>query len=585
MKNILPKSSSLKSILLYGFCLCIPNFAIAAPAEPVVLSRGLGDEFSASLTGAYAINIGDPKMAARAFERAWSKNPSNMEAYGRALQAFMISGDINNAIRLAKAAPVDTRGQNADILLANEAFKDGRVDEVLTYTHENKYSDARAIYARHLQAWVLAYRGKNTAAINLINQVSGNRGLDKEVYYSRALLYQFLGLNDEALSNYETAFAIGGRASIGVVSYAEFLAQIGKTQEALDLLRSFGAKDEASFWYNETYQKIKNQKTSQKFDNKKLENLQKFAARGLGIIGLAMATDTKNGSPLGELMMASRIDPNLQILKIDAANFMIALGLADDAKALLAKVPQNSVFGDQANVILAGLEFKNNKTQSIALLQKNLKTRPSLPNRVNLASFYLASENWVEAQSFYDGLIKDSKNVSEQEIGIKKWQLYYGRANAFIGQKKYDLAISDLREAIKSEPKNPILLNSLGYILADNNQSLDEAYELLEEAVSKRPQSGETIDSLGWVLFKMGKYDEALDRLEQAIVKAPNVGEIAEHLGDAYWETNRRDEALLEWKKAINLHTNSKDKDRVKNKLETGLFNNQAPPKMVEQKN
>lgn len=584
MKKIGCHSIYLFASFVFGIGSLLPNYSQAAGTEPVILNRGLSDEFSASLTGAYAINIGDPKMAARAFERAWAKNPTNMDVYSRALQAYMISGDIINAIRLAKSAPIATRGQNADILLANEAFKDGRVDEVLTYTHENKYSDARAIYARHLQAWVLAYRGKKTAAINLINQVSGNRGLDKEVYFSRALLYQFLGENSEAKANYETAFAIGGRTSIGIVSYAEFLAQIGNKDEALDVLRSLGTSSDATFWYNETYEAIKANKIPSKIDNNKLPVLQKMAARGLGIIGLAMAADTRNGSPLGEILMASRIDNNLHILKLEAANFMVNLALIDDAKLILSQIPVNSGFGDQASVAIASLEFSKSKEKSIAILQKSLKSRPNFNNRINLASFYLGAEKWLEAEGLYNQLLKDTQNLSEQAIGIKKWQLFYGRSNSLIGQKKFKAAINDLREALKLEPKNPTLLNALGYILADTNQDLDEALELLQEAVAKRPQNGETIDSLGWVLFRLGRYEDALDRLESAISYAPNVGEIAEHLGDAYWFTNRRDEAMLEWKKAFNLHTAKADKDRVKVKLTSGIPKVEVPAQLAKTK-
>lgn len=585
MKKIGYQSISLFAAYIFGFVAFLPNYSNAAGTEPIILNRGLSDEFSASLTGSYAINIGDPKMAARAFERAWAKNPSNMDVYSRALQAYMISGDIINALRLAKSAPIATRGQNADILLANEAFKDGRIDEVLTYTHENKYSDARAIYARHLQAWVLAFRGKKAAAINLINQVSGNRGLDKEVYYSRALLYQFLGENTDAKANYETAFAIGGRTSIGIVSYAEFLAQIGEKDEALDILRSLGTDFDATFWFNETYEAIKANKIPTKIDNSKIAVLQKMAARGLGIIGLAMSADTKNGSPLGEIMMASRIDNNLHILKLEAASFMVNLGLVEDAKLILQKVPVNTSFGDQASVALASLEFSKNKEKSIIILQNALKIRPNFNNRINLASFYLGSEKWQMAENIYNSLIKDSQNLSEQAIGLKKWQLLYGRSNALIGQKKHKEAIKDLREAISLEPRNPTLLNALGYILADNNQDLNEALEILEEAVARRPKSGETIDSLGWVLFRLGRYEEALDRLEDAIVYAPNVGEIAEHLGDAYWFTNRYEEARLEWKKAYNLHTNKLDKDRVKTKMTNGIPKVHIPAKIATTNN
>lgn len=561
----------LKSHVLSAVCLsfiCAPfvnsQNANALDAKPVVFDRGFGEVLSANLTGSYAVKIGDSKMAARAFELAWLNDRGNYNAFKNSIKAYLIAGDLDKALKLAKMGNQKLRGSDAELVIANDEFKKGNLKPILAYDNYVELSEARALYARHLKAWALALSGDKAGAIDAIAQKSGIRNIDKNAYFSRAIMLQFLGDDDGAKSAYETAYGLGGRTIIGVTNYARFLAQTSHKDDALDILR---ATDNVSdvIVLNDVYDEIKNSSKASKPNGKNMASL------ALANIAQSIAYDNKSGSPLGELAMSLALNKDLQIIKIDIARFQNALELEDDVNAQLANIDKNSVYGDIASSINSALLYPKDEKAAIENLQKSAKNRPNFFNLSSLANYYVASEKFKDAQLLYDKLIEQSKGLSEQAMGTKKWQLYFGRSNAFTGLKNPQAAIKDLRAANDLEPDNPLLLNSLGYILADNNVELEEARKLLEKAVQMRPQSGETIDSLGWLMFRQGDYEAAIDRLEFAMMLSPNVAEIAEHLGDAYWTTNRKEEAKLEWSKAVSLTKSSDDKARITAKMLKGI--------------
>ena len=68
----------------------------------------------------------------------------------------------------------------------------------------------------------------------------------------------------------------------------------------------------------------------------------------------------------------------------------------------------------------------------------------------------------------------------------------------------------------KTNPRNPIALNNLGYFLVERNEKLDEALELIKQAVKIDPTNPSYLDSLGWAYFKLGKFTEAEKNLKEA---------------------------------------------------------------------
>lgn len=109
-----------------------------------------------------------------------------------------------------------------------------------------------------------------------------------------------------------------------------------------------------------------------------------------------------------------------------------------------------------------------------------------------------------------------------------------------------------LRELIAAKPDHHHAYNALGYSLADRNERLPEAKQLIEKAVSMAPDDAYIQDSLGWVEFRLGNTERALDILRQAYGKRPDP-EIAAHLGEVLWTKGERDEARRVWREGLAL--------------------------------
>lgn len=109
-----------------------------------------------------------------------------------------------------------------------------------------------------------------------------------------------------------------------------------------------------------------------------------------------------------------------------------------------------------------------------------------------------------------------------------------------------------LRTIIAGRPDYHHAYNALGYSLAERNQRLPEARQLILKALEFAPGDPLISDSLGWVEFRMGNLPEAA-RILQSAYKAKPDAEIAAHLGEVMWAMGRSDQATVIWKEGLQL--------------------------------
>jgi tetratricopeptide (TPR) repeat protein len=104
-----------------------------------------------------------------------------------------------------------------------------------------------------------------------------------------------------------------------------------------------------------------------------------------------------------------------------------------------------------------------------------------------------------------------------------------------------------LRRVIELKPDHHHAYNALGYSLAERNERLPEARDLIAKAVELAPTDPFIADSLGWVEYRLGNHAQALLHLKRAYASRPDT-EIAAHLGEVLWVTGARDEARRVWR-------------------------------------
>jgi tetratricopeptide (TPR) repeat protein len=116
------------------------------------------------------------------------------------------------------------------------------------------------------------------------------------------------------------------------------------------------------------------------------------------------------------------------------------------------------------------------------------------------------------------------------EDGFESAKVYSALAYSLFLQKKPDESIALLEKALELDDDNANALNSLGFILAEQNTRLGTALKYCERAVEKNPRSFAYLDSLGWVHYRIGDLKSARMFLRKALEYSPRNREILVHL-------------------------------------------------------
>ena len=168
--------------------------------------------------------------------------------------------------------------------------------------------------------------------------------------------------------------------------------------------------------------------------------------------------------------------------------------------------------------------------------------RASLP--IQATQIFTIEAEWLNLHDYSDEaftLIEDALSITPNDT-----TLLYTRA-MMIESTDFPQAEKDLRQVLALEPDNATVQNALGYTLLLHTDRFNEAHQLIQSALNTEPEDPAILDSMGWVLHKMGRSHEALPYLEKAhgLYSDP---EVSSHLIQVYWATGHEEKAksLLE---------------------------------------
>lgn len=257
---------------------------------------------------------------------------------------------------------------------------------------------------------------------------------------------------------------------------------------------------------------------------------------------------------LKALEQAKRLDPQSVYIRLKISSLYLNLGDLQRAEKELTeakKIDPENIEVSVALIFLYSYTQKNDlfEKEYEFFLEKSHTVKPEDVNIANyLAQFYFYKKRYDAALKIYEVLVKNNPDFIEGYFWIGYLYEETGRrADAIAAWKK----------ALQKDPEHAAVLNSLGYVYAEEGICLDEAEAMIKKALEKEPESGAYLDSLGWIYFKKKQYLQAEEYLKKSIAQDKDPI-IYEHLGDLYVVINNIEEALKYYKEGFSFFPDAK---------------------------
>jgi tetratricopeptide (TPR) repeat protein len=254
------------------------------------------------------------------------------------------------------------------------------------------------------------------------------------------------------------------------------------------------------------------------------------------------------------------VNPRIDVTARQAAA-LINGGNAAEARTLLEQAAKKKSPPDAALLyMLTQAQRQLKDFEAAAATAQQLKTAYPDDPRVAYLNAQLLQDKGrtAEAITAFADLIKRTP----QDAG-----LVYEYAGLLEKAGRVPDAERALRDLLSKDPLDANALNSLGYLLADHGQRLDEAVDLLQRALKVEPGNPSFLDSLGWAYFQLGKIDLADAPLTQAAEQLPANSTVQDHLGELRFKQQRYADALAAWERSLSGDGESIDRSKVEKKV------------------
>jgi len=498
----------------------------------------------------------DAKQAEKQFLAALAIEPDSEDVVLNLARLDAESGQIESAVKLIEAVPVDDRSPKMEDALG------------AAYQQLKRSKDAIAAFQRAAE-------------------------MEPEDLPTRDELAQALLSDDQldaALKQYQTLLEADPENTSAEVHIGEILRRQGKYQDALAVIRKARKKDPENLeaGYNEgllldvlgrfdeaveTYQKMVDlaSHANGAYTEEEKNNRSIFLER-LGALyqeqdktAEAVAAYQKLIDMGGETALRGY---QLQVdAYTDAKEFDKAVEVAQKAVAANPK-------DRELKLMLAGeLDDQGKSDDGIALAKGMLSNNSDdRPVWLALGQMDIRAHRWKDAEAAFN---KAETLTTKPE---DRTYLLFLRGELAERQKHYGPAEKLFRQALKQDPGSAMTLNYLGYMMADKGRQLPEALKMIQKAVEEEPMNGAYLDSLGWAYFKMGDNELAEENLRQAVARDQADPTVHEHMGELYEKTGRIRQAAEQWKLSLTQYAKSAAADvdpaavaKVQKKLKNAL--------------
>jgi tetratricopeptide (TPR) repeat protein len=497
----------------------------------------------------------DLLKAENAFKTALKMQPSSEEAITNLAYLYNEEGSTQKAVELLNAT-------------ADQA-KSAKVYAMMGYTYEQQKDYKKAIDAYRKASEVdpenldaqrglaqnLLNSGDMDAALKQYQAVVKEDPQDAQALLRIAEIHRRNGRFDDALATLKQAEGLVQDSIELNYSYALIYANQGKYDEAVAQLQGLLQKSE---------------KPGGNYTASELNNRAVFIER-MGTLyrdqgKTQEAVDTfKRLLTMGDENAIRGYQQTIDTLR-DAKRYSEAEAMLKEA---VAKFPNDR----SLKLVYAGALADSGKPDAaIQAAKALLKNNPKDDREVHLAvaQIYNRLRLFKDAEASAAEAERLSSSDEERE-GVA-----FIQGSIYERQKKYEQAEERFKKVLAADSQNAMVLNYLGYMLADRGVRLQEALGLIKKAVELDPQNGAYLDSLGWAYFRLGENDLAEEFLRKATLRNPNDPTIQDHLAEIYAKEGKLKQAVALWERAISewnrtvpADVDPADVSRVQKKLES----------------
>jgi len=445
------------------------------------------------------------------------------------------------------------------LVLENEGDSAGAFEE-----YKNTLMlDEDALYVYRLAVRAAVRSGKNDEAIKMCEKLVKAEPQNSENWTLLGALDWARGEKTEARSAYEKAISLDPKNSEAVYQVSSML----KTSEplaALKYLEGYAARnpeESAQALYEAAliYYQLDRRDDAAKALKRSISLDDDYLPPRFALAQLYEVTGS-TAAALGEFLAIELKDPRNAALLAHVGELYGSAGKEAEAQAYFSKSKKEDGSNQTANFWLAVISEKHGDFESASKYLRESSAYERDPGLRLRASYYLtqaghyrdavaemetAYAKWPENDElgYYLALGLDDtgdtpkalqilKKVTTSRPDFREAQIQY----AVLSEKTNDIAEAEaaFKSVLAKTPDDPVVLNYLGYSLADRSLKLDEAEGYIKKALSLSPENGAYIDSLGWVHFRKGDYVSALSELKKAAALANDDETVWDHLGQIF---------------------------------------------------
>lgn len=158
-----------------------------------------------------------------------------------------------------------------------------------------------------------------------------------------------------------------------------------------------------------------------------------------------------------------------------------------------------------------------------------------------------SKQDFQEASvSLQQGLIMSGRNTDLQ------FQILSLLGTVYLETGQKDKSYEAYTKALKLKPQDVATLNKYAYILAVNNESLDQAQELAQKALQYAPGNPDVEHTLAWIAFQRGDLKSARSYIEQSMDHGGGDRfKALEHYGDILFSMGEVESAVEHWQLSL----------------------------------